>query len=103
MPSTDDYGSEGSGGDGASGAGGTGSGNQDPGPKKQEPQYTKKQKEDRALVTKGLADKTNIDNMSRWGDSSKERRKKCTLCPLHPELARADMPDCTRNCPPPLI
>lgn len=31
---------------------------------------------------KALTDKETIDKMSRWGDSSKERRKK--KCMLHP-------------------
>jgi hypothetical protein len=41
-----------------------------------EPKYTEQQRADRAEVTKALADKTTIDTMDRWGNSSKERRKK---------------------------
>lgn len=41
-----------------------------------ETKYTEQQRADRAEVTKALADKTTIDTMDRWGNSSKERRKK---------------------------
>ena len=41
-----------------------------------ETKYTEQQRADRAEVTKALADKTTIETMDRWGNSSKERRKK---------------------------
>jgi hypothetical protein len=61
-----------------SGGGATNTGNDDGGnyTSPNETKYTEQQRADRAEVTKALADKTTIDTMDRWGNSSKERRKK---------------------------
>ena len=45
-------------------------------PGSNQPEYTEEQKADRADVTKGLSDQTNMGIMERWGKSSLEDRRR---------------------------